>query len=189
MDDEFFNKLSNVAVCLRSDLRPSKTFLKKARRVYGDRYNYLVCIGCKDDYIIEQILYRMLKKLQKIKIRCIKSEAISKMKRTKVNQLTKDDILNLKYSSNVMRTWRLIKNRVSDSFELKNIIYKYKQKIKHFEAISENIIYTVTDKRYWKNRKEETIKTTKKFKEELISRAWHPSRLDWVMDCEQKEDY
>lgn len=32
------------------------------------------------------------------------------------------------------------------------------------------------------------IETTNKYKQELIAKSWHPSRLDWVLDNKEKDD-
>ena len=173
---------------LRKELRPSKTFLRKAERVHWERYNYLCDLYDNEDEAIEQILYLVLKKYQKIKLRIIKQDTISKMRKVKENRLTNSEIEHLRYYGNRRSIQSLINERVSHSPEIKAIIQNHKQKVKRFETISENIIYTLTDNRYWKNRKDKIIETTKKYKEELISRAWHPSRLDWVLDNEERDE-
>jgi hypothetical protein len=40
---------------------------------------------------------------------------------------------------------------------------------------------------YYQSRREDTIASTKQFKEELIATTWHPSRVeDWCFDGEME---
>jgi surface protein len=41
---------------------------------------------------------------------------------------------------------------------------------------------------YYQQRKEDTLKALEVIKEELAATAWHPSRLDWCLDQESKEE-
>lgn len=49
---------------------------------------------------------------------------------------------------------------------------------------------TYLTNKYYKNRRQQTINNTLKFKEELMIHTWHPNRFqEWCLDIEEKQEY
>ena len=66
----------------------------------------------------------------------------------------------------------------------------YKNQNFHFNDFTgfQRVIYDTIMKERSEYHQKKVQSYTQKYKEELISKSWHPDRLDWVLDNEEKQN-